>query len=330
MPASSRGRWAGARYARPRVAWAAADELPRARQERRSGRSASRSRPRLRVRKHRRRPPRPIRARVNGSLSPASRSRPRTRIACGLRCAASWRHGSQSNAQGRDTDRRAAVARHAATGPPAGARRWRSRRPPRCCRHGAIRAGQGRDSFGRGLDAGSIAAVVAGDGAMRREREAHGHYLQGAYREPLAARAALHELVKQEGWAKAAQEVARDPAQFGELHGKEGWLASAKAKQGAGAGRARGRRAARQPAAYRRGRGRRQARLRPRRAGAAGAGRDRDIRLVQRGQGRAGRGAGRDHRHPAGTERRTATTRSYGGGRRRSRGLGPPGGPPRR
>ena len=51
------------------------------------------------------------------------------------------------------------------------------------------------------------------------------------YREPLAARAALHELVKQEGWAKAAQEVARDPAQFGELRGKEGWLASGKAKQ---------------------------------------------------------------------------------------------------
>ena len=91
--------------------------------------------------------------------------------------------------------------------------------------------GQGRDSLGRGLDAGSIAAAVAGNGAVQREREAHGHYLQGAYRDPLAARAALHELVKQEGWARAAQEVARDPAQFGELRGKEGWFASGKAKE---------------------------------------------------------------------------------------------------
>jgi Ti-type conjugative transfer relaxase TraA len=92
-------------------------------------------------------------------------------------------------------------------------------------------SGQGRDSLGRGLDADSIVAVVAGDARVQREREAHGHYLQGTYRDPLAARVALDEVVKQDGWAKAAQEVARDPAQFGELRGKVGWLASGKAKE---------------------------------------------------------------------------------------------------
>jgi hypothetical protein len=35
----------------------------------------------------------------------------------------------------------------------------------------------GRDSFGRGLDAGSIAAAVASDRATQREREALWNYL---------------------------------------------------------------------------------------------------------------------------------------------------------
>jgi hypothetical protein len=37
-------------------------------------------------------------------------------------------------------------------------------------------------------DAGSIAAVIASDLSVQREREAHRNYLQGTYRDPLAAR----------------------------------------------------------------------------------------------------------------------------------------------
>ncbi len=89
----------------------------------------------------------------------------------------------------------------------------------------------GKDSLGRGLDAGSIAAVVAGDPAVQREREARWSYLQGAYRDPHAARAALDEMVKREGWTSVAARLAREPEQLGELQGKVGWLASAAAKQ---------------------------------------------------------------------------------------------------
>ena len=89
----------------------------------------------------------------------------------------------------------------------------------------------GKDSLGRGLDAGSVAAMVAGDTAVQREREARWSYLQGAYREPHAARAALDEMVKREGWTSAAARLAREPEQLGELRGKVGWLASAAAKQ---------------------------------------------------------------------------------------------------
>ncbi len=66
---------------------------------------------------------------------------------------------------------------------------------------------------------------------MQREREARWSYLQGAYRDPHAARAALDELVKREGWTSAAARLARDPDQLGELRGKVGWLASAAVKQ---------------------------------------------------------------------------------------------------
>jgi len=50
-------------------------------------------------------------------------------------------------------------------------------------------------------------------------------YLQGAYRDPHAARAAVDELVKGQGWTSAAARVAADPLQFGELRGKEGLFA---------------------------------------------------------------------------------------------------------
>ena len=57
----------------------------------------------------------------------------------------------------------------------------------------------GRDSLGRGLDAGSIAAVVAADRSVRQEREALSYYLLGAYRDPHAAKAQLDEMVKRQG-----------------------------------------------------------------------------------------------------------------------------------
>ena len=91
-------------------------------------------------------------------------------------------------------------------------------------------SGQGRDSLGRGTSPGEIAAVVAADKAVQREREARWSYLQGAYRDPHAARAALDELVKSQGWTSAAARTAADPFQFGELRGKEGMFAVAKAR----------------------------------------------------------------------------------------------------
>ena len=92
-------------------------------------------------------------------------------------------------------------------------------------------SGQGRDSLGRGTSPGEIAAAVAADKALQREREARWSYLQGAYRDPHAARAALDELVKREGWTSAAARMAREPEQLGELRGKVGWFASGAAKQ---------------------------------------------------------------------------------------------------
>ncbi len=72
--------------------------------------------------------------------------------------------------------------------------------------------------------------MVAADKAVQRERDARWSYLQGAYRDPHAARAALDELVKRQGWTSAAARVAREPEQFGELRGKEGFFAGAKAR----------------------------------------------------------------------------------------------------
>ena len=78
----------------------------------------------------------------------------------------------------------------------------------------------GKDSLGRGTSAGEIASVVAADKGVQREREARWSYLQGAYRDPHAARAALDELVKSQGWTSAAARTAANPFQLGELRGK--------------------------------------------------------------------------------------------------------------
>ena len=88
----------------------------------------------------------------------------------------------------------------------------------------------GRDSLGRGTSLGEVARVVAADKAVQREREARWSYLQGAYRDPHMARAALDELVKSQGWTSAAARIEADPLQLGELRGREGFFAGAKSR----------------------------------------------------------------------------------------------------
>ncbi|MBS0642082.1 MAG: AAA family ATPase, partial [Proteobacteria bacterium] len=89
----------------------------------------------------------------------------------------------------------------------------------------------GRDSLGRGLDGGSVRAVVVADPGVQREREALMDYLRGGYRDPLAARARLDELVKREGFASAAARIANVPEQLGELRGTTGFFAGSAARQ---------------------------------------------------------------------------------------------------
>jgi len=64
---------------------------------------------------------------------------------------------------------------------------------------GRGRDGVERDSFGRGVDDKSVAAVVASDALVRRELEARSIYLQTAYRDPKAATTRLNELVARDG-----------------------------------------------------------------------------------------------------------------------------------
>src|SRR5271165_2415886 len=98
----------------------------------------------------------------------------------------------------------------------------------------------GRDSFGRGLDAGSIQAAVLVDGSVQREREALIDYLRGAYREPISASGRLDELIMREGFTSAAARLAREPEQLGELRGKLGIFAGAARQEREGALRAAG------------------------------------------------------------------------------------------
>ena len=88
----------------------------------------------------------------------------------------------------------------------------------------------GRDSLGRGLDAGSIARAVATDRTAQREKEALSHYLFGAYRDPQAARERIDEMVKHQGWTSTAARVAQDPTQLGELLGRTGIFSGARAR----------------------------------------------------------------------------------------------------
>jgi hypothetical protein len=79
--------------------------------------------------------------------------------------------------------------------------------------------------------AAEVAAAVSSDGDVRREREALGRYLAGAYRDPEAASAQLEGLVARDGPTSAAQRISADPGQLGELQGKAGLFASAGARQ---------------------------------------------------------------------------------------------------
>ena len=81
------------------------------------------------------------------------------------------------------------------------------------------------------IDRGEVAAAVAVDPQVRREREALERYLAGAYRDPREAHARLAELVKTHGATSAAQRLAADPGQLGELRGKTGLLAGGAGRQ---------------------------------------------------------------------------------------------------
>ena len=83
----------------------------------------------------------------------------------------------------------------------------------------------------RPIERGEVAAVIAGDRHVQREREALGNYLVGAYRDPHEARSRLAELVKTHGHTSAAQRLVADPGQLGELQGKVGLLAGAAGRQ---------------------------------------------------------------------------------------------------
>ena len=81
------------------------------------------------------------------------------------------------------------------------------------------------------IDRGEVAAAVAADPQVRREREALERYLAGAYRDPREAHARLTELVKTHGATSAAQRLTADPGQLGELRGKTGLLAGGAGRQ---------------------------------------------------------------------------------------------------
>lgn len=71
----------------------------------------------------------------------------------------------------------------------------------------------------------AVAAAVAADPAVRREREALGQYLAGAYRDPQGAQGRLAELVRTHGVTSAARRVDAEPEQLGALVGRTGLLA---------------------------------------------------------------------------------------------------------
>jgi Ti-type conjugative transfer relaxase TraA len=91
--------------------------------------------------------------------------------------------------------------------------------------------GMRRDSFGRAIDKKSISAAVSRDADVQREREARSIYLGTAYRDPKSAAQRLDDIVARDGPTSAAQRVSADAGLLGELRGREGFFAGAKARE---------------------------------------------------------------------------------------------------
>jgi Ti-type conjugative transfer relaxase TraA len=87
-----------------------------------------------------------------------------------------------------------------------------------------------RDSFGRALDEGSIAAAVSRDADVQRERSARSIYVETAYRDPKAATQRLDDIITRDGPTSAAQRLSADTSLVGELRGREGLFAGARAR----------------------------------------------------------------------------------------------------
>ena len=90
--------------------------------------------------------------------------------------------------------------------------------------HPGSRRSRGRDSLGRGLDEDCIAAVVAADRAVRREKEEIWFSLRHAYRDPYAAKAILDDMVKSRV-GLARRRGSRGAPPLGRLLGRSGWFA---------------------------------------------------------------------------------------------------------
>jgi Ti-type conjugative transfer relaxase TraA len=88
-----------------------------------------------------------------------------------------------------------------------------------------------RDSLGRALDETSIAAAIAADSRVQREHADRLIYIQTAFRDPKAASERLDDIIARDGAMSASQRVSSDPTQLGELRGREGFFAGAKARK---------------------------------------------------------------------------------------------------
>lgn len=87
------------------------------------------------------------------------------------------------------------------------------------------------DSLGRRLDDKSVAAAVNEDADAQRERADRSIYIQTAYRDPKAAAERLDAIIANDGATSAARRVSSEPAQLGDLRGREGFFAGAKSKE---------------------------------------------------------------------------------------------------
>lgn len=89
---------------------------------------------------------------------------------------------------------------------------------------------EGRDSLGRGLDAASLAAAVAGDAAVIRAATVRAAYLRSAYRDPEAATRQLEALLARDGTMSTVRRVAAEPESIGALRGRTGLFAGARSR----------------------------------------------------------------------------------------------------